>query len=85
MEEAQQADAAARLLDRLRDFASGLEGDERELLAVIIGPGIRELTQPTDDDVMAFGVDNVRWEPGSLRAQLAAAVAESEWQIVEPR
>jgi len=80
-----QTDAAARLLGRLREFALGLENDERELFAVLVGPGIRELTQPSEDDVQAFGVDNVRWEPDSLRGQLASAVAESEWQIVEPR
>lgn len=85
MDETQQTDAAARLLGRLRDFAMGLESDERELFAVLVGPGIHKLTQPADDDVQAFGVESVRWEPGSLRAQLASAVEQSEWQIVEPR
>ncbi len=85
MDETHQTDAAARLLARLRDFAMGLESDERELLAVLVGPGIQELTQPDEEEVTAFGVDTVRWEPGSLRSQLAAAVSDSEWQIVEPR
>lgn len=85
MDETPQTDAAARLLGRLRDFAMGLESDERELLAVLVGPGIQELIQPGEDDVTAFGVDTVRWEPGSLRERLASAVVDSEWQIVEPR
>ena len=85
MDETHQTDAASRLLGRLRDFAMGLESDERELLAVLVGPGIKELTQPDEEEVTAFGVDTVRWEPGSLRSQLAAAVKDSEWQIVEPR
>jgi hypothetical protein len=84
MDEQHQTDAAARLLGRLRDFAMDLESDERELFAVLVGPGIQELTE-NDDDVTGFGATPVRWEPGSLRAQLASAVQDSEWQIVEPR
>ena len=84
MDEQQQTDAAARLLGRLREFATELQADERELFAVLIGPGIQELTHG-EDDVSGFGSEGVRWEPGSLRSQLAAAVEDSEWQIVEPR
>lgn len=84
MDEQHQTDAAARLLGRLRDFAMDLESDERELFAVLVGPGIQELTD-NDDDVAGFGADAARWDPGSLRAQLASAVQDSEWQIVEPR
>ena len=84
MDEQHQTDAAARLLGRLREFAMDLQADERELFAVLVGPGIQELTHD-DDDVAGFGADGVRWEPGSLRSQLAAAVEDSEWQIVEPR
>ena len=83
MDEQQQTDAAARLLGRLRAFAMDLDNDERELFAVLVGPGIQELTG--GDEVTGFGADGLRWEPGSLRSQLAAAVDESEWQIVEPR
>ncbi len=84
MDEQQQSDAAARLLGRLREFSMDLEEDERELFAVLIGPGIQELTHD-GDDVTGFGAEGVRWEPGSLRSQLAAAVEASEWQIVERR
>ncbi len=84
MDEQHQTDAAARLLGRLRDFAMDLEGDERELFAVLVGPGIQELTND-EDDVAGFGAGDVRWEPGSLRSQLASAVEDSEWQIVERR
>jgi hypothetical protein len=84
MDEQHQTDAAARLLGRLREFAMDLETDERELFAVLVGPGIQELTHG-DDDVAGFGGEGVRWEPGSLRSQLAAAVEDSERQVVEPR
>lgn len=84
MTDQQQSDAAARLLGRLRDFAMGLESDERELFAVLVGPGIQELTDG-DDDVTGFSDGATRWEPGSLRAQLASAVDDSEWRFVEPR
>ncbi len=85
MDETPQRDAAARLLGRLREFALGLEADERELFAVLVGPGIQGLIQSGEEDVTAFGVSTVRWDPDSLRSQLAAAVADSEWQFVEPR
>lgn len=84
MDEQQHTDAAARLLGRLREFSMDLEADERELFAVLVGPGIQELTHD-DDDVTGFGTEGARWEPGSLRSQLAAAVEDSEWQIVERR
>ena len=84
MDEQQQTDAAARLLERLRAFSMELDSDERELFAVLVGPGIQELTDD-GNDVTGFGAEGIRWEPGSLRSQLAVAVQDSEWQIVEPR
>nr|WHW29257.1 hypothetical protein [uncultured bacterium] len=84
MDEQHQTDAAARLLGRLRTFVRDLEADEREMFAVLVGPGMQELKHD-DDDVAGFGAEGMRWEPGSLRSQLAAAVEASEWQIVEPR
>jgi len=81
MDEQDETDAATRLLDQMRDFAKGLADDERELFAVLVGPGMQQLTEP--DDVTGFGADGVRWEAGSLRDRLSHAVQESEWQIVD--
>jgi len=35
------------------------------------------------DDVTGFGAEGSRAEPGSLRSQLAVAVKDNGWQIVE--
>lgn len=81
MDEQQETDAAARLLTRMRHFAQDLADDERELFAVLVGPGMQELTEPAE--VTGFAADGVRWEPDTLRGRLAAAVQDSEWQIVD--
>ena len=72
---------ASRLLERLHDFAQNLDDDERELFAVLVGPGMQQLTN--DDEVSGFGVEAPRWEPGSLRDRLANAAEDSTWHIVE--
>lgn len=81
MNNSTETSPAARLLGRLSDFARDLDDDERELFAVLVGPGMQQLTN--DYEVVGFGADTVRWEPGSLREQLATAVETSTWQIVE--
>lgn len=83
MDEQEDTDAATRLLGQMREFAQGLADDERELFAVLVGPGMQQLTE--GDEVTGFGSDAVRWEPGSLRAKLADAVQDSEWQIIDGR
>lgn len=75
-------DRAQSLLDKVRAFSEGLEPDERELFAVLIGPGVEALAN--DDEVSGFA-QQARWEPGSLRSQLAGAVSNAEWRLVERR
>ena len=72
---------AASLLAKVRDFAQSLDAEERELFAVLIGPGVEALS---GDEVEGFG-HQATWEPGSLRDRLSGAVENSEWQIVERR
>lgn len=73
---------AAALLAKVRVFAESLDDAERELFAVLIGPGVEALAG--GDEVEGFGQPST-WEPGSLRDRLSGAVANSEWQIVERR
>ena len=73
---------AVSLLAKVRDFAQSLDDDERELFAVLIGPGVEALSG--GDEVEGFGRRGA-WEPGSLRDRLSGAVENSEWQIVERR
>lgn len=73
---------AAALLAKVRAFAESLDDAERELFAVLIGPGVEALVG--GDEVEGFGQRN-SWEAGSLRDRLSGAVANSEWQIVERR
>ena len=73
---------AASLLAKVRDFAQTLDDSERELFAVLIGPGVEALAG--DDEVEGFG-QRTAWEPGSLRDRLSGAVENCEWQIVDRR
>jgi len=48
---------AIALLDKVRTFAETLTSSERELFAVLIGPGVEALMAPTsadDDEVSGF-------------------------------
>lgn len=77
---------AVALLDKIRTFTETLSSSERELFAVLLGPGVETLMAPEDsgDEVVGFGhVPAGSWQPGSLRDRLATAVTNSEWQLVE--
>lgn len=78
---------AVALLDKVRSFVDSLSSDERELFAVLIGPGVEALLSPTpdDDEVSGFSHDAGSWKPGSLRDRLATAATNTEWQLVERR
>lgn len=65
-------DATRRLLDKLREFASGLDPDERQVLAALVGPGVA-MAHREDDEVEAFGMS---WEPRRLPERLADAVRD---------
>lgn len=72
------ADAAERLLDKVRGFAAGLEPDERELFAALVGPGVA-LAHRGLDDVEGFAAT---WEPRRLPDHLAAMLREHDVHVV---
>jgi hypothetical protein len=81
---------AVALLDKVRTFAETLSASERELFAVLIGPGVEALMSPSpaddDDEVSGFSHETTgAWKPGSLRSNLATAATTTEWQLVERR
>ena len=77
---------AAGLLSKVRAFADSLDAAERELFAVLIGPGVESLLSATsDDEVAGFSHAAVGWKPGSLRERLATAATNTDWQLVERR
>ena len=64
------ADAAARLLDKMRRFvATELDDDERALFAALVAPGVAK-AYPVEDDVEAYGI--VGWSPSDLPDALVA-------------
>ena len=69
-------DAAERLLAKGRLFASSLEGDERELFAALLGPGVALAHR--DDEVVGFANT---WEPRRLPAHLADVIRDHDVQI----
>lgn len=71
------ADAAHRLLDKLRSFSEGLDPDERALLAALLAPGIA--LAHADDEVRAF--DMAHWLPAALPQALERAVQERRLHI----
>lgn len=78
------ADAAERLLSRLREFAQGLDDDERALLAALLAPGVAAAYDAEDaGEVVGFdGHDPVRWHPAALPAALATAVRGRDVRII---
>ena len=74
----QDADAADRLLRKLRAFADGLDPEERALLAALLAPGISKAHEDADE-VEGFGL--VEWTPGALPAALADAVRRAGIRI----
>jgi hypothetical protein len=80
--------AAARFLDKLSRFAEGLDPEERQALAALIGPGIARATGDTGaqdtgegdlDEVMGFA--SSFWLPRSLPEDLAAEISKRAIRI----
>jgi hypothetical protein len=71
------AEAAGRLLDKLRAFVTDqLDDEERALLAVLLAPGVA-LAYPADE-VVGFGVD---WRATALPETLAATLRDGGLRV----
>ena len=72
------AEAAARLLEKLRTFvAEQLDEEERALLAVLLAPGVA-MAYPDDADVVGFSVD---WRANALPEALAVKLREGGLRV----
>lgn len=69
------SDAAERLMDALRDFAAGLDVEQRQLLAALLAPGIARALQP-EPEVEGFGL--AEWLPSSLPEALEREIRERD-------
>jgi hypothetical protein len=71
------AEAATRLLEKLRTFVSSeLDPDEQALLAVLLAPGVA-MAYP-DDEVVGFSVD---WRANALPEKLATVLREGGLRV----
>ncbi len=70
--------AAERLMAALHDFAAGLDGEERQLLAALLAPGVARALAP-DDEVEGFGL--TEWLPSSLPEELERAIRDRDITI----
>lgn len=77
MTENSQAEAAAGLIDKLRDFATQLDGDERQLLAALLAPGI-DAAWGEEAEVAGFGA---QWAPSSLSDHLRGAIRDRNLRV----
>ncbi|MEZ5382141.1 MAG: hypothetical protein R2754_10175 [Microthrixaceae bacterium] len=77
MTETTQAQAAASLIDQLRDFAAGLGAEERELLAALLAPGI-DAAWADEADESGLGVS---WTPSALSEHLVAAIRDRNLRV----
>ncbi len=68
------SDAADRLLSKLREFAESLDGEERELLAALIAPGVAA----AHGDVEGF---DFGWSISALPDNLADAISDRNLRI----
>jgi hypothetical protein len=70
------SDGATRLLAKLRAFVDSCDPEERALLAMLLAPGLTEVSggeaAEGDDDVHGFAM--AEWPPPSLAAALDAAL-----------
>lgn len=69
---------AERLIDRLKDFASGLPVEERALFAALIAPGIALAFNGQDD---VHGFEMVDWQPSGLPDHLASAIRSKGMRV----
>lgn len=68
--------AAERLIEKLREFASTLGSEERQLLAALLAPGIDAAWG--EPEVTGFELD---WTPGALPSHLAEAIRGRDLRV----
>ena len=71
------AAAGGRLIDKLRDFAGGLDDEERRLLAALLAPGI-DAAWKEPAEVSGFGLE---WSPDTLPTHLADAIRNRDLRV----
>ncbi len=69
------SDAAGRLLDKLRDFAAGLEDEERALLAALVAPAVAAAYEEEPE------VEGFAWRTGALPDHLAETIRSRELHV----
>lgn len=74
--------AAERLLERLRDFVTTLDDEERALFAALIAPAVTQ-AHADADDVVGFGTsDEAAWSPRALPSSLVTAIRGHDVRVV---
>jgi len=71
-------DAAASLIQKVRDFSATLSDDERALFAALIAPGVARALQP-EPEVEGFGLTS--WLPDRLPEQLQRVVRDEGLRV----
>lgn len=69
--------AAARLIDKLREFADQLDADERRALVALLAPGV-DAAWTEEPEVSGF---DSGWSPEQLPEHLAAAIRQRDLRI----
>ncbi len=69
--------AAHGLIDKLRDFATGLGPEERQLLAALLAPGI-DAAWGEPAEVSGFSAD---WTPNALSTHLGDAIRDRNLHV----
>jgi len=71
-------DVNEQLFAKLREFVAGLDDEERNVFAALIGPGVAAAYRDPDE-VEAY---TLSWEPTRLPDHLAAAIRAKALRIV---
>jgi hypothetical protein len=71
-------DPAQSLMQKIRQFAAGLDDEERAHFAALIAPGIARAYQP-EPEVEGFGLTS--WLPSRLPTRLEEAVRDQAIRV----
>ena len=72
------ADAAQTLMQKMRQFAAGLDDEERALFAALVAPGIARAHQP-EPEVEGFGLTS--WLPSQLPERLEETIRNEDIRV----